>query len=238
MTKSLSSARPIVMLAFSSFLVGSMLVRAPKGGEAARGASFDEPPEPRVRALRNFAIALYAVSALLIIGFTLSGSALTYAFEGGHQGFHAAKRVGQLSQLVGVSMARFLPWSLLIMAATSRDRRSRIAVAVLAVPFIIVMFSTGDRGNALAAMVTIASGLYLVGARIGLQRTLVLVAVIVFLIPTVLNLRRVPISQWTPQSFTAAATNEINGTPAYGQTLVGGFLVSMSSSFQIGRAHV
>jgi len=229
---------PIVMLAFSSFLVGSMLVRAPRDGEAARSVSFDEPPEPRVRALRNFAIALYAISALLIIGFTLSGSALTYAFEGGHQGFHAAKRVGQLSQLVGVSMARFLPWSLLILAATSRDRRSRIAVAVLAVPFIIVMFSTGDRGNALAAMVTIASGLYLVGARIGLQRTLVLVAVIVFLIPTVLNLRRVPISQWTPQSFTAAATNEINGTPAYGQTLVGGFLVSMSSSFQTLMATV
>ena len=71
-----------------------------------------------------------------------------------------------------------------------------------------------------------------------MQRTLVLVALIVFLIPTVLNLRRVPISQWTPQSFTAAATNEINGTPAYGQTLAGGFLVSMSSSFQTLMATV
>ena len=231
-------AMPVVMLAFSSFLVGSMLVPVPAEGEEARPASFDEAPEPRVRALRRVAIAMYAVSALLIIGFTLSGSALTFAFEGGHQGFHGAKRVGQLSQLVGVAMSRLLPWSLLILAATSRDRRSRIAAAVLVVPFVLVMFSTGDRGNALAATATIASGLYLVGARIGWRRTLVLLAVIAFLIPTVLNLRRVPISQWTPQSFTAAATNNINGTPAYGQTILGGFLFSMSSSYQTLMATV
>lgn len=107
-------AMPVVMLAFSSFLIGSMLVRAPADGEEARRISFDEAPEPRVRALRSLAIALYAISALLIIGFTLTGGALTFAFEGGHQGFHGAKRVGQLSQLVGVSMSRLLPWSLLI----------------------------------------------------------------------------------------------------------------------------
>jgi hypothetical protein len=229
---------PVVMLAFSSFLSGSMLVRAPRERDEPHRISSDEAPEPRVRALRNLAIAMYAISALLIIGFTLGGSALTLAFEGGHQGFHGAKRVGQLSQLVGVSMSRLLPWSLLILAATSRSRRSRIAAVVLFVPFVVVMFSTGDRGNALAATATIASGLYLVGARVGWRRTLVLVAVIAFLIPTVLNLRRVPISQWTPQAFTAAATNDINGTPAYGQTLVGGFLVSMSSSFQTLMATV
>lgn len=231
-------AMPVVMLAFSSFLVGSMLIRAPAHGEEARRISFDEAPEPRVRALRHFAIAMYGISALLIIGFTLTGSALTFAFEGGHQGFHGAKRVGQLSQLVGVSMSRLLPWSLLILAATSRDRRSRIAAAVLFVPFVVVMFSTGDRGNALAATAMIASGLYLVGARIGWRRTLVLIALIAFLIPTVLNLRRVPVSLWTPQTFTAAATNDINGTPAYGQTMLGGFLVSMSSSYQTLMATV
>jgi hypothetical protein len=230
-------AMPIIMLAFSSFVLGSMLTRR------RRPVAADQPgPETRLddraRVLRQLAIAMYAITALLVIVFTLRGGALTFAFQGGHQGFHGAKRVGAVGSLVGASTSRLMPWSLLILAATSRDRRSRLMTAALAVPFVLMMFSTGDRGNALAAMVTIAIGLSLVGARISWRGAAVLLLLIAFLIPTVLNLRRVPVSDWSMQAFTAAATNEVNGTPVYGQTMLGGFLLSMSAPYQTLMATV
>jgi O-antigen polysaccharide polymerase Wzy-like protein len=230
-------AMPVVMLAFSSFVVGSMITRRrPHADPYTPGP--DTPLDDRARVMRQLAIAMYAITVLFVIVFTLQGGALTFAFQGGHQGFHGAKRVGQVSSLVGASTSRLMPWSLLILAATSRDRRSRMITTALAVPFVVMMFSTGDRGNALAAMVTIAAGLYLVGARISWRRAIALIALIAFLIPTILNLRRVPVSDWSMQAFTAAATNEVNGTPVYGQTIVGGFLLAMSAPYQTLMATV
>jgi hypothetical protein len=230
-------AMPVIMLAFSSFVLGSMITRRrPYVDPQAAGP--DTPLNDRARVLRQLAIAMYVVTVLLVIVFTVRGGALTFAFQGGHQGYHGAKRVGAVSSLVGASTSRLMPWSLLILAATSRDRRSRFVTAALAVPFVLLMFSTGDRGNALASMLTIAAGLYLVGAHISWRRAVLLLVLIAFLIPTVLNLRRVPVSDWSAQSFTAAAANEVNGTPVYGQTFLGGFLLSMSAPYQTLMATV
>jgi len=81
-------------------------------------------------------------------------------------------------------------------------------------------------------MAVITSGLYLVGARIGLWRTLAVVASIAFLIPTILNLRQLPISQWSGSAIANAATNQEQSTITFGDDPVSGFLSSMSSPYQ------
>ncbi len=227
---------PVVMLAFSSFLLGALLlptrILAPATGTAGGTAGSMAELTPRARALRKVGFAIYAVSALLVAASSLAGGTLSFALEGGYSAYHGAKRTGAIPQVVGVLVAHLLPWSLLILTATSRDRRSRRQVVLLAVPFILIMLAVGDRGGPIGTMAVITSGLYLVGARIGLWRTLAVVASIAFLIPTILNLRQLPISQWSGSAIANAATNQEQSTITFGDDPVSGFLSSMSSPYQ------
>jgi hypothetical protein len=181
---------------------------------------------------------IYAISLVFIVGFTLSGSALTLAFEGGYSGFKGAARAGALSQLVTSSMTHLLPWSLLILTAVSRDRRSRIVVMVLSLPALAITLAAGDRSTTIPTIVLIASGFYLLGSRINWRRSLVIAGLVAFLIPTILNLRTVPVSSWSGSVIVQAATNQMEGPSTYGEGPLGSFLVSMSSSYQTLMATV
>jgi hypothetical protein len=234
--ESILRGMPVVMLAFSSFLLGALLLPT-RIFAAARRTSGDaavsaEDLTPRGRALRRVGFAVYGISILLVAASSLAGGTLSFALEGGYAAYHGAKRTGAIPQVVGVLVAHLLPWSLLILTATSRDRRSRRVVVLLAVPFILVMLAVGDRGGPIATMAVLTSGLYLVGARIGWRRSLVVVALIAFLIPTILNLRQVPISQWSGGTIANAATNQVQSTNTFGDSPFLGFLVSMSSPYQ------
>ena len=115
--------------------------------------------------LRRLGYAMYAVAALLIAASSVSGGTLSFAVEGGYHAYHGAKRAGEISQLAGVSLSRLLPWSLIILTATSTDRRSRRIVLLLAIPALAVMLGIGIAADRLAAII-IACGLTLRGARI------------------------------------------------------------------------
>lgn len=235
-TQGILKGMPVVMLAFSSFLLGALLlptqILALATGTADSTAGTAADITSRSRALRRVGFAMYAVSALLIAASSLAGGTLRFAVEGGYSAYHEAKRSGAIPQVVGVFVTHLLPWSLLILAATSRDRRSRRLVVLLAVPFILVMLAVGDRGGPIATMGVIASGLYLVGSRIGLWRSLAVVVLIAFLIPTILNLRQMPISEVSGSSLANAATNQVQAANTFGDDPVSGFLVSMSSLYQ------
>lgn len=237
-TQAVLVAMPVVMLGFSSFLVGALFLPTPAPSKVPGSVTGRVGLNADTRALRKVGFGLYAIAGVFIVGFTAAGSALTYAYEGGYHGFHSAKRAGELSQLVGSSMTHLLPWSLLILTATCRDRRSRNVVVVLAIPAIATMLARGDRSTAIPTMVLIASGFHLLGSRIGWRRSLVIAAVVAFLIPTILNLRTVPISAWSGSSIAEAATNQIEDTPAYGEGLLGGFLISTSTVYQTLMATV
>ncbi|HXF37463.1 MAG TPA: O-antigen polysaccharide polymerase Wzy [Actinomycetota bacterium] len=232
-------AMPVIMLGFSAFLLGALLV--PTRGPVALARSW-RPPSPadlaRRRVLRQVGFVIYAVCAGLILASTLTGQGLAFAFEGGYSAYHGAKRAGDISRLVGVSVAHLLPWSLLILTATSVSRRERRQAVLLTAPFVLVMLAVGDRGGPIATMAVVASGLYLVGSRVGWGRVLGIGLVIAFLIPTILNLRQVPISDWSTDTIVNAATNRVEGTNTFRDDPITGFLVSMSSPYQTLMATV
>jgi glycosyltransferase involved in cell wall biosynthesis len=236
--KSVLLGLPMVLLAFMSFLFGSMLSRPSLTKSVRANRLLSGERGSYRRTLRSVGLAMYGFSALTILAFTLAGGALSLSYQGGYQAFHGAKRGGQLSQLVGVSMSRLLPWSLLILVATSRDRRSRRLVLLLAIPALGAMFASGDRSGPIPVIMLIASGMFLLGARIDWKRSLGVAALIVLIIPIILNLRKVPLSQWSPSVFAKAATNQVEATPTFGQSFLGGFLVSLSASYQTLMATV
>ena len=230
-------AMPVIALAFSAFLLGATSTRTPR----PRAVSADAPHEHGDldgQILRRLGYAMYAVSAVIIITSTASGGALTFAVDGGYHAFHGAKRVGEISQIAGVSLSRLLPWSLLILTAASDDRRSRRLVVLLAIPALAVMLAIGDRSGPLAAIIMIACGLYLRGSRISLGPTLGVTALVAFLMPAILNLRTVPISQWSGTSLEMAATNQVEETNTYGEGILSGFLITTSGSYQTLMATV
>ena len=231
-------AMPVVALAFSSFLLGAMLTRTsqPNGEESVITRHDHVDRDERV--LRCLGYALYAGAALIIAVASLSGGALAIAIEGGYHAFHGAKRAGEISQLAGVSLSRLLPWSLLILTATSNDRRSRRMVVLLAIPALAIMLGIGDRSGPLAAVIMIACGLYLRGSRINWGRVLGVALLVAFLMPLILNLRTVPVSQWSGNVLEMAATNQVEDTNTYRQDFLGGFLITTSGSYQTLMATV
>lgn len=225
-------AMPVIGLAFSSFLLGAMLTRTPDpDGEGPAIARHDHVDLDE-RVLRRLGYALYAVAALLIAVSSVSGGTLSFAIEGGYHAFHGAKRAGQISQLAGVSLSRLLPWSLLILTAASNDRRSRRVVVLLAIPALAIMLGIGDRSGPLAAAIIIACGLSLRGSRISWTRTLSVALLVAFLMPLILNLRTVPVSQWSGNVLEMAATNQVEDTNTYGEDFLGGFLITTAGSYQ------
>lgn len=237
---SVSLAMPVIVLGFSSFLLGALLLRT-EGWSSRRRVGGPAPPAgiaPWERPLRGLGFLVYAACAALVVGSTLAGQGLAHAFEGGYSAYHGAKRAGDVSRFVGVSVTHLLPWSLLILAATGRTRRARRQVVVLTLPFVAAMLAVGDRGGPIATVAVVASALSLGGSRVGWGRVLAIGLAVAFLIPTILNLRQVPISAWSRASIADAAANRVEGTNTFRDDPVRGFLVSMSSPYQTLMATV
>jgi hypothetical protein len=236
--RSILVAMPVIALAYSAYLLGAMLTRTPDpNGEDSVVIRHDHVDRDE-RVLRHLGYALYAGAALIIAVASLSGGALAFAIEGGYHAYHGAKRAGEISQLAGVSLSRLLPWSLLILTATSNDRRSRRMVVLLAIPAVAIMLGLGDRSGPLAAVIMIACGLYLRGSRINWGRFLSVALLVAFLMPLILNLRTVPISQWSGNVLEMAATNQVEGTNTYREGLLEGPLITTSASYQTLMATV
>ena len=231
-------AMPVIALAFSSFLLGSMLTRTPDPNREGPTIARHDHVVVDGWVLRRLGYALYAVAGLLIAVSTLSGGGLTFAIEGGYNAFHGAQRAGEISQLVGVSLTRLLPWSLLILTATSSDRRSRLVVVLLAIPVLAIMLGVGDRSGPLTVIVIIACGLYLRGSRISWGRLLGIALLVAFLMSTILNLRTVPVSQWSGDALERAATNQVEDKNTYREGFLGGFLITTAGSYQTLMATV
>jgi hypothetical protein len=232
---SVRAAMPVVMLAFSSFSVGALLVRPSR---RAVEAPSDRVVHDDAVALRRVGLVLYAVSILVLAAYTLRGSGLNLIFEGGYRAFAGARKEGELSQLVVGSLAWFLPWSLLILAATSRDRRSYAGSLLLSVPALSIILFAGDRGGALSVVLLLASAGLLLGLRIDWKRSFVVFGVVAMLFTTVQVLRQTPASEWTPEFVAASATGEVEGSRTYDQSFHEAVLTGAVPSYQTLMATV
>lgn len=229
-------AMPVVMLAFSSFAVGALLVRpSRRAGDAPRDRVVLDDD---VVALRRVGLVLYAVSILILAAYTLRGSGLNLIFEGGYRAFAGARKEGELSQLVVGSLKWFLPWSLLILAGTSRDRRSYAGSLLLALPALSISLFAGDRGGALSVVLLLASAGLLLRLRLDWKGSLVVLAVVAMLFTTVQVLRQTPASEWTPAFVAETATGEVEGSRAYDQSFHEAVLTGAVPSYQTLMATV
>jgi len=224
-------AMPVVMLAFSSFLVGALLVPGRslserRGRPANSGASYDSA------ALRKVGIALYVITIATIALYTLSGSALSYAFEGGYAAFSGARKAGEQPTLVRATLSSLLPWSLLILAATSKTRQAHVRVLFLAIPVLAILFIAGDRGELLPLILLFVSASALLGLRTSWRQSLTVIGLVVLLLPAIGNLRKTATSDWSLDVFRKSLANEVQGRDTYQQGPLEAVLTSTGASYQ------
>jgi O-antigen polysaccharide polymerase Wzy len=234
---SIAVAMPVIMLAFSSFTVAA-LVAPPMPRLTEPRMAEKDVESPETGTLRFLAYLLYGLGIVIVAVSTVKGGALTYAYQGGYSGLTTARKSGGLSQLFIGSLTWFLPWSVLILSATARDRRRQRQVLLLALPALGVMFMAGDRGQSLSLILLLASCRRLVGFRMDWKRTLAVGALVAFLIPVVANLRQTPVSQWSPEALAGSVGDQVQNTRTYHENLLGGLLVSLGQSYQTLEATV
>jgi hypothetical protein len=94
------------------------------------------------------------------------------------------------------------------------------------------MLMAGARAAPLGAILLMASGGHLLGYSIGWKRSLAVALLVTLLVPTMVNLRSVPIREWSTDVVVRAVTNQLEDSRFYNASLVMGLLVSTSTSYQ------
>lgn len=221
---------PVVMLAFAAFLGGAL-------------ASNLSRPQPTVivrntwlhsahnESLRQVGLILYALSMLVVVWMSLRGSGLQLAFEGGYRSYAGARESGELPLLL-ISAFRLLGWVVLILAGTSQTRRRYQQTWLLSIPALILMLLSGDRTVPLALILLLGSSGYLLGLAVDWKRTLVVIALVALLVPTVVNLRQTPIREWSLELFTQAVLNQVEGSRQYEYSPLAAPLIAMGTNYQ------
>jgi len=228
--ESVMQAMPLVMLAFSSFLVGALfsaITTNSKGYPKNAGRIIHTHSDT----LRKVGILLYLLSVSIVVVLSLRGGALSLAYQGGYRGFAGTRKAGDMPRIVTASLSWFLPWSLLILTATSQNRRAYVRTLLMALPACGLMFLSGDRAAPLALILLLASGSYLLGFPIDWKRTLIVIALVALLVPTIVNLRGIPIREWSVDVVFKAVTNQVEGK-RYDQDPLSATLTSTSTSYQ------
>jgi hypothetical protein len=226
------SAMPIVILAFSSFLVGSLLFARVDPIERANSDDVRHIAHARSTTLRWIGLALYTLSIVIMIFFTLRGSGLSYAIESGYRGFAGARKDGALPRLVVATMSWFLPWSVLIITATSKNRQQYALALFLAIPACVMMFMAGDRTAPLAVIMLVPSAGHILGFPMDWKRSIAVIALVALLTPTIVNLRSTPIKEWSLPVLIKAMTNQVEDKREEGQPFLAATLMSTGTSLQ------
>jgi O-antigen polysaccharide polymerase Wzy-like protein len=222
---------PLVMLAFSSFLLGALFLTPVnnKRGDEKTGRIIYPGISDRLRQIGYFT---YIVSMVLIILVSLRGGGLSLAVQGGYHGFTGGRKTGVLAGIIPILLSRFLPWAMLILTGTSRTRRAYIQTWLLAIPAFGLMFMAGDRTAPCCLLLLMAASGYILGMSIDWKKSFAVIGLVILLVPTIVNLRRTPIKNWSVELLIKAVTNQVEGTRQYDRSAPSATLIAMSTSYQ------
>lgn len=225
---------PLVMLAFVAFLLGALIVLPAATQSLALRPVGNTPPAVTAATnttLRQIGFLCYGASMLVIILLSLQGGGLQLAIEGGYSSYAGARKAGELPLLL-LTAFRFLPWSLLILTATSPHRRAYAQTWLCAIPALALMFLSGDRTAPLGLILVMSASSYLLGFPVDWKRTLVVVALVGLLVPLVVNLRQTPVREWSVDLMVKAVVNQVEGKRQYEYSPLSAPLIAMSTNYQ------
>lgn len=226
---SMLTAMPLVMLAFASFMVGALL--AETGISARRFRTRGHVVHTHSGMLRKVGFALFFFSMFVVAFYSLRGSALNLTYQTGYHGFAGVRR--EVPTLARVSLTRFLPWSVLILAATSKNQSTRRQTLLLAIPACAILLLMGDRVRLFAVILLVASGSYLMGFSMDWKRSLIVIALVAFLVPVLGSLRVIPVKEWSSDVLVQAMTNQIETRHVSGRSsLIATGLGNLGTSYQ------
>ncbi len=222
---------PLVMLAFSCFLFGSFATVRRHGGEAREADLLTS--ETDIQFTRLLGGALYSIAIVTIGAFTVMGGGLSFVFEGGY--FYLSEMQYQEggAALLWGSLAWFLPWGVLTLAATFRRKQDLPWLILAAVPVNVIFLLTGDRGGLLVMDILLLIRAQLFGLRMSWWRTALAVGLLLVAVPTLMVLRQTPMREWSPAVFVEALMLKPTQTRAFSADPVSATLIEGGTSYKV-----
>ena len=222
---------PLVMIAFSCFLFGSFAAVRRHGGDAHEAESFTS--ETHIQSTRLLGSSLYGIGIVTIGAFTVMGGGLRFVFEGGY--FYLSEMQYQEggAALLWGSLAWFLPWGMLTLAATFRRKQDLGWLILAALPINLIFLLTGDRGGLLVMDILLLIRAQLFGFRMSWWRTALAMGLIIVAVPTLMVLRQTPTREWSPAVFVEALTLKPTQTRAFSADPVSATLIEGGTSYKV-----
>jgi len=223
-------AMPIVMLAFSSFMIGAFLSAITNTKNSSKRVDHIIPTH--IDTLRKLGIIIYFTSMVVIIFLGISSGTFDLIFSGGYGAYGDSRRLNQTPILMSALLQWFLPWSLLILIGTSKNRRMYVRTFLLYIPAFGIMLLTGNRTTLLTLLLLTSTANYFLDISIDWRQPIIAVALVAILVPTMANLRSVPIKKWSGELLIKSATNQLEEGPYSGVSPIFALAEDMSTSYQ------
>jgi len=222
---------PLVMLAFSCFLVGSCI--ALRRRRIHLNASAPPLSEQNLAFARYAGFALYGIAILIVLVATAAGGGLKFMFDGGYSYLAEMQYQETGAALLWGAMAWFLPWGALILAATIRQKKDLPWLILFALPVNVILLLAGDRGGLFVIDILLLIRASLLGLRLGSWRTGLAVALIIVAVPTIMVLRQTPLRDWSFNLLVEALTLNPSEARAFSTDPVSATLIEGGTSYKV-----
>jgi hypothetical protein len=228
---------PIVMLAFSSFMLGTLAL-----ARKSQRVPADNPiTNDTVAVLRRAGYLLYFFCMVLIGYATIQGAGINLSFEGGYQEFATYTTQNLFPYTMSATYAWFLPWAILIIIGTSLSRRQTLQALILALAGIAIYLLTGDRTIPTILLVLLIPARYLLRHPFSARQIGIFAVLLLVIVSAWDAIRIIPVRDWTRETLTRTIASESFGVASSGgsestyleyRTPFGWILSNVSNSYQ------
>lgn len=190
-------------IVFASFYIGASLFKRKTLQESskANGVFSERKLTPyQLATLQKIGFALLFMSFMFILVPTLQGKGLMYFIQSSYSTYHTDRKDGNVDLLYKLTFSNFIPWGLiLIMLGSKNLKQFRFYIFFFVLPFVGIIFMTGDRSSAFPMLMLLFSIYYIryhLTSKIPWGKIFFMGIIGVYLIPVIAVTRTIPIKDW------------------------------------------
>ena len=203
---------------YASFYIGASLFKKTGlelGNNTPTVFSEKKSDAFQLSTLKKIGFTLLFLSFVCILIPTFQGKGLMYFIETSYAQYHTDRKDGNVDLLYKLTFSNFIPWGLiLIMVGAQTLKQFRTYIIFFLLPFVGVIFMTGDRSSAFPMLMLLFSIYYIKfhkTSKIPWGKIAVIGIIGIYLIPIISVTRMTPIKDWNASMLIDIITFKTHG---------------------------